>query len=154
MGETTFLSIYFLMYYTTKITPLCVSHQPPGVGVYAVGGVDELQAGFGFQGELLVVVEPAVLRSGEALVLQASQLGGGSNRDGLWHAAPRHHRFDCAQTDSTWTLKAFLSLKLSRGTFNLLDRVGEFAPLVASCFNGPFQPWVVQFSTGCVTFSF
>lgn len=60
------------MHYTTKITALFVSHQPSGVGVYAVGGVDELQAGFGFQGELLVVVEPAVLRSGEALILQAS----------------------------------------------------------------------------------
>lgn len=114
MGEATILSInLFLMCYVIKTTPLCVPHQPSGVGVYAVGGVDELQAGFGFQGELLVVVEPAVLRSGEALVLQASQLGGGSNCDGLWHAAPRHHRFDCTRTDSTRTLKGVFSLKLS-----------------------------------------
>lgn len=141
------------MYYTTKITPLCVSHQTPGVGIYAVGGVDELQAGFGFQGELLVVVEPAVLRSREALILQASQLGGGSNCDGLWHAAPRHHRFDC--TDRQYVaVEGFPLLKTVQETFNLLDRMGELALLLLSCFNGPFQPWVIQFSTPFVTFSF
>lgn len=93
--------VFFLYDCIIKITPLCVSHQSSGVRVYAVGRVDELQAGFGLQGQLLVVVEPAVLWRWESLVLQASQLGGRSNCDGLWNTAPRHYRFDCTQTDKT-----------------------------------------------------
>lgn len=95
-----------------KNIPLNVSHQSSGVRVYAVGGVDELQADFGVQGQLLIVVEPAVLWRWESLVLQASQLGGRSNCDGLWNAAPGHYRFDCTQTDKMWMVEASLSLKL------------------------------------------
>lgn len=79
---------------------LCQSHQASGVGVDAVGGVDELRAGFGVLRKLLVVVEPAVLGSREALVLQASQLRGRSNGDRLGDATPRNHRFHCTQTQS------------------------------------------------------
>lgn len=70
-------------------------------------------------------MEPAVLRSGEALILQAPQLGGGSNRDGLWHAAPRHHRFDCTQTRPHVDAEGFPLFKAVRGTFNSLDGMGK-----------------------------
>ena len=52
-----------------------LSHQASSVRVDAVGSVDQLWAVFGVLRKLLVVVEPAVLRSREALVLQTSQLG-------------------------------------------------------------------------------
>lgn len=76
----------------------CQSHQASSVGVDAVGGVDELGAGFGVLRKLLVVVEPTVLGGREALVLQASQLRRRSHSDGLGDAAPRHYRFHCTQT--------------------------------------------------------
>lgn len=81
-----------------QISCPCQSHQASGVGVDAVRGVDELRASFGVLRKLLVVVEPAVLGSREALVLQASQLRGRSNGDRLGDATPRNYRFHCTQT--------------------------------------------------------
>lgn len=50
----------------------CVSYQSSSVGVDAIWGVDQLRADFGVLRKLLIVVEPAVLGSREALVLQTS----------------------------------------------------------------------------------
>lgn len=83
--------------YQARLCP-CLPYQASSVGVDAVGRVDQLWADFGVLRKLLVVVEPAVLRSREALVLQTSQLGRRSNCDRLWHAAPWYDRFHCTQT--------------------------------------------------------
>lgn len=75
----------------------------------------------------------------------------------LWQPLAR-----CTSAPQVWLhtdrqymdIEGFPLLKTVRETFNLLDRMGEFALLLLSCFNSPFQPWVVQFSTRCITFSF
>ena len=59
----------------------CPTHMPTrtnqssGFCVERVRGVEELEAGLWVVGDLLPVLEPLVLRLGEALVLHAAQLG-------------------------------------------------------------------------------
>lgn len=150
------LLVFFLYDYTIKIIPLCVSHQSSSVRVDAVGRVGELQAGFGVQGQLLVVVEPAVLWSWESLVLQASQLGGRANCDGLWNAAPRHDRFDCTQTDKMWMVQAFLPSQLSNKPLLHWIRWKNtqcwYSGAWTACLG--LQWYNLQLTAGCVTFSF
>lgn len=61
--------------------------QASGVCVYAVRRVDEPGTGFGVMWQLFVIVEPAVQRRGEALILQTAQLSGCPNCDCLRHTA-------------------------------------------------------------------
>lgn len=79
---------------------ICISHQAASVWIDGVGEIDKSGAVFGILRKLFVVVEPAVLRSREAFVLQASQLRRRSYSYSLWHAAPWHDRFHWTQARS------------------------------------------------------
>lgn len=57
--------------------------------------VEELEAGLWVVGDLLPVLEPLVLRLGEALLLHAAQLGWLSKRHWFWDTAFWHHRLYC-----------------------------------------------------------
>lgn len=96
-----------MCHYETRLRPH-LTYQASSVGVDGVRGVDKLQAVFGVFRELVVVVEPAVQRSREALVLQTPQLGRRSYCDRLWDAAARYYRFHCTQTN----IRHFLLIKL------------------------------------------
>lgn len=97
--------------------------QASSIWVYAVGGVDEPGTRFGVMWQLFVIVEPAVLRCREALILQTAQLSGCPDSDCLGHTAAGNYGFHSySQTDQD-LIKVPLVIN-SRHLAAVLSRVG------------------------------
>lgn len=74
------------------------THQSSCFCVERIRGVEELEAGLRVVWDLLSVLEPLVLRLGEALFLHAAQLGWLPKRHWFWDAALWHHWLYCSDT--------------------------------------------------------
>lgn len=75
------------------------TNQSSCVCVECVWGVGELEAGLRVIWDLLVVLEPLVLRLREALVLHTTELSWLPKRHRFWDAAFWHHRLYCGDTE-------------------------------------------------------
>lgn len=69
-----------------------------------VWGVEELEAGLWVVGNLLSVLEPLVLRLGEALLLHTAQLSWLPKRHWFWDTAFWHHRLYCGDIEHMITV--------------------------------------------------